>query len=150
MGASNLSRAADVTEYRVRISDLDNIKAKEEFICYDDKRFCRTMLPVRIEGANRNLDVIAFFEPGNAYFSFSIANKFLSIGSEKVFLMPIGHYGIQESKVSLRPSLPEAESQDIPPAIPPVLRYSDDIIANIKITIHYVSTYSYDPPAGSP
>jgi hypothetical protein len=151
MCASNPSRAADVTEYRVEISDLDNTKTKEEFTCYDTKMFCRAMLPIKISGGYRSLDVTVFFEPGNAYFSFSINGRFLSIGAQNFFLMSIGQYGTQESKISLRASLPDTKTPDMPPpATPPVLRYSRDILVNLKISIHYIRTYSHDTPANSP
>jgi hypothetical protein len=144
------AEAMHITKYSIEISLLDNAKVTAKFICQDDKRFCRMTVPDEVGNVRRSLDVIAFFEPGNAYFMFSVNNTFLRVGDQSFFLMPIGASGTQESRVPLYEPLPAALDQDNQSSItPPVLRFSTTILAVLKITIHALESYSCDRPKTS-
>jgi hypothetical protein len=141
------SKAGDVTRYGIEIYDVYDAKVISTFVCEDNKQFCRVAVPIKARGAHHSLNVAAFFEPGNAYFSFSIEGNFLRVGSDSFYQMSIDSSGPQESKVPLYEPLPAESNEDNQAlAKTPVPRYSTTIFNILQITVRSLRRYYYNIP----
>lgn len=135
----NPANAQGVLVYNVEISNLNPPGIGAAFICSDNKGVCRSAIPIQVGDVRYNLDVIAFFEPRNAYFSFRIGDGYLSAEGQGYFLMSIGNSGIQKRIVPLHGPLPAMQNDNRSLAKPPVLRIPSDIIATLEITVRPIS-----------
>jgi hypothetical protein len=147
---NNVSRATDIIRYNVEIYEINNSKTMTQFVCEDNEKVCRETIPVEFGSTHRAVDVISLFEPGNAYFLFSLDGTFLRVGTQNLFHMSLGTSVSTESKVRLAEPLPTALNEDSRSSvISPVLRYSK-ILTTLHIAVHPLDVYHYNMPDATP